>query len=222
MMNLCRHEEEFGFPAVWNYFATSHGKGPCDGIGGTVKRLARDESLRRTKDPMNTFQAFTKFCLENFNKIKFFVLTSEHIESERPKMEDRYKFGDTVPGTRSFHQIVPVDVNCISCKRLSSDEFFICTHNFGELPTRKEYQVGKYVAVVYDKDWFIGLIEEKDGDEYIINFMHPKNPIGSIHWPARKDSCLTPLNSILCQIQVPVPTTNRARESVLLDIERKL
>ena len=28
IMNLCRHEEDFGVPAVWNFFATSHGKGP--------------------------------------------------------------------------------------------------------------------------------------------------------------------------------------------------
>ena len=34
----------------WHFFATSHGKGPCDGIGGTVKRLATKASLQRTLD----------------------------------------------------------------------------------------------------------------------------------------------------------------------------
>ena len=29
------------------FCATSHGKGACDGIGGTVKRAAHSESLRR-------------------------------------------------------------------------------------------------------------------------------------------------------------------------------
>ena len=29
------------------FFATSHGKGPCDGIGGTDKRLAAKASLQR-------------------------------------------------------------------------------------------------------------------------------------------------------------------------------
>ena len=32
------------------FLATSHGKGPCDGIGGTVKRLATKASLQRTLD----------------------------------------------------------------------------------------------------------------------------------------------------------------------------
>ena len=30
------------------FFATSHGKQPCDGIGGTVKRIAAKASLQRT------------------------------------------------------------------------------------------------------------------------------------------------------------------------------
>lgn len=32
---LSRHKELFGVIARWNYFECGHGKGPCDGIGGT-------------------------------------------------------------------------------------------------------------------------------------------------------------------------------------------
>lgn len=28
---------------AWNFSATSHGKGPVDGIGATVKRMASDD-----------------------------------------------------------------------------------------------------------------------------------------------------------------------------------
>ena len=28
------------------FFATAHGKGPCDGLSGTIKRLARRASLQ--------------------------------------------------------------------------------------------------------------------------------------------------------------------------------
>ena len=31
----------------WIFFATSHGKSPCDGIGGTLKRVAYQESLKQ-------------------------------------------------------------------------------------------------------------------------------------------------------------------------------
>jgi len=36
---------EYGMDAKWNFFATTHGKSPCDGIGGTVKRLTTAENL---------------------------------------------------------------------------------------------------------------------------------------------------------------------------------
>ena len=39
-VNLANHEKDFGVLAEWYFFATNHGKGPCDGVGGTIKRLA--------------------------------------------------------------------------------------------------------------------------------------------------------------------------------------
>ncbi|MCH2405823.1 MAG: hypothetical protein MK200_06480 [Nitrosopumilus sp.] len=45
--NLSFHKDDFDVDAEWHFFATSHGKSPCDGIGGTVKRLVALESLRR-------------------------------------------------------------------------------------------------------------------------------------------------------------------------------
>ena len=46
--NLTYHSNDFELQATWNFFATSHGKQPCDGIGGTVKRIAAKASLQRT------------------------------------------------------------------------------------------------------------------------------------------------------------------------------
>ena len=46
-INLANHEADFGMPADWHFFATSHGKGPCDGVGEAVKRMAARASLQR-------------------------------------------------------------------------------------------------------------------------------------------------------------------------------
>ena len=43
-VNLCYHKTDVGCQAEWHFYATSHGKDPCDGIGGTVKRLAAKAS----------------------------------------------------------------------------------------------------------------------------------------------------------------------------------
>ena len=36
-VNLCSHQEDFGVSAEWHFYVTSHGKGACDGLGGTLK-----------------------------------------------------------------------------------------------------------------------------------------------------------------------------------------
>ena len=32
-LNLLNHKVDFNIKAEWNFFATSHGKSPCDGLG---------------------------------------------------------------------------------------------------------------------------------------------------------------------------------------------
>ena len=46
-INLCLHKDDFGISAEWNFYATSHGKGACEGVGGSVKRLAARASLQK-------------------------------------------------------------------------------------------------------------------------------------------------------------------------------
>ena len=46
-INLYMHQLDFGIVAEWHFHATAHGKGPYDGIGGTIKRKAARESLTR-------------------------------------------------------------------------------------------------------------------------------------------------------------------------------
>ena len=50
LYNLCQHKFDFGITAVWNFFATSHGKSPCDGIRGTVKELLPELAYRDRKN----------------------------------------------------------------------------------------------------------------------------------------------------------------------------
>ena len=45
--NLLMHKKDFEMKAELNFFATSHGKNACDGVGGTIKRLAARASLPR-------------------------------------------------------------------------------------------------------------------------------------------------------------------------------
>ena len=73
--NLCHHKDDFDIPAEWHFFATSHGKSPCDRIGGTVKRLAARASLQApyTNHILTPFQTF-EWATQNIKNITFFFL----------------------------------------------------------------------------------------------------------------------------------------------------
>lgn len=46
VQNLLHHFYDYGVHAKWHYHPTAHGKGPCDGLGASVKRAARKASLQ--------------------------------------------------------------------------------------------------------------------------------------------------------------------------------
>ena len=72
MINLVYHQDDFGIQAEWHFFATSHGKSACDGIGGTVKREAARASLRATTTGhILTPQQLFEWCSINITGIKF-------------------------------------------------------------------------------------------------------------------------------------------------------
>ena len=83
-------------------FATSHGKSPCDGIGGTVKRLTARASLQRPlTDQILSADAMFRFCKESIEGISFYFISRETMAPVREELAERFSCGSTVPGTRS-------------------------------------------------------------------------------------------------------------------------
>ena len=77
-INLCHHKTDFNLECVRKFFATSHGKSACDGIGGTVKRLAAKASLQSQAcgQIVNAEEMF-KFCKTEIKGIEFFYISKE-------------------------------------------------------------------------------------------------------------------------------------------------
>ena len=72
------HEEIHGTKAVRNYFETGHGKGPCDGLGGTCKRLAH-QAVRSGKCLIQDAEGFYD-CTAHSNMTN---ATFKHVSSSR-------------------------------------------------------------------------------------------------------------------------------------------
>ena len=100
LINLTLHHQDFGLDASWTFFATSHGKSPCDGIGGTVKRLTARASLHRsTFQQILTARDMFNFCCQSIEGIDFHFISKENMVEVRGQLADRFSKGRTVPGT---------------------------------------------------------------------------------------------------------------------------
>lgn len=122
---LSYHYRNFGVKAKWNFFATAHGKGPCDGLGGTVKRKVYHENLKQdTENQIKNAEEMFKFCVKTWKPtvIKFHLLTSNDILNAFNDVKIRFDKSRPIVGSRSFHSFVPLSIHLMEIKKLSSSE----------------------------------------------------------------------------------------------------
>jgi hypothetical protein len=141
MLNLTYHERDFGITASWTFTATSHGKGPVDGIGAAVKACATRYLLSGTSERAflspEEFFHFTKRAndrqvmigdLEPNRPIEVFYIKQSDIENILEKKLDLRWLQLTkkqwIEGIQSKHQFDPISLGKISCRRISSSRNF--------------------------------------------------------------------------------------------------
>lgn len=207
LVNLTFHFKDHNLHAEHNFFATSHGKSPCDGIGGTIKREASRASLRATvTNQILTPEDLYKWSKLNIKGIEVIYISSDNIQEHELKFElnDRYKYANTVPGTRSFHCFTPLENQSLKLKRISLDnKFDIFTFNNIEHSNNEKYQPGQYIAFYYDDEWFVGLIVEVsiENADCLVKFMQ-RNQI-NLTWSNNPAQCWVLFTKIITIINTP-------------------
>ena len=108
--NLSLHKEDHQTQAEWHFFATSHGKGPCDGVGGTLKRLASRASLQRTtQDQIQTPLQLSEWAKSNLPGITTVFCSKQDIAKHEEKLKDRFDSSITIAGTQKLHAFYPAE-----------------------------------------------------------------------------------------------------------------
>ncbi|KAE8741782.1 hypothetical protein FOCC_FOCC012690 [Frankliniella occidentalis] len=99
---------DFGVAAEWHFHATSHGKGPCDGIGGTIKRLATRATLQGPSDKqIISGRHLYDWCVANLQKITVKYVTEMAWVTAKILLRKRFDNAKTVEGTLQYHSFVP-------------------------------------------------------------------------------------------------------------------
>ena len=211
LTNLSFHKVDFGFSAEWHFFATSHGKNACDGVGGTIKRAAAHASLQRPlSNQILTPKQLYDFASQELKGILCFYVSSNDIEMNRSMLESRFTKRKTIPGTRSHHAFIPSNDGKIKMSRISGEIDLLAeplaVANFNV--DIESIPPGAYLACIYDSKWYIGMVLDLsvENKDIQVKFMHQRGPATTFFWPQKEDICWVPTAHILCLL-VP-PTSN--------------
>ena len=101
-----RHEEVFGMEASWDYFESGHGKGPCDGIGGTIKRLA-DQAVKHGRQIQDADDFAEWGSTSTSVRFKVRLVSRELFELHKKRYLELDKELQTVAGTKKIHAVRP-------------------------------------------------------------------------------------------------------------------
>lgn len=119
--NIIHHETDFEIPVEWHYHATAHGKGPCDGIGGNLKRLAARASLQASsKEQILTADALYKWAKKNLTETVVFFSSKGSHASSREDLASRFASAKVIPGTQKYHSVIPSSESTLSLRKYST------------------------------------------------------------------------------------------------------
>ena len=190
-LNLCHHKVDFGIDAEWHFFATSHGKGPCDGLGGTVKRLAARASLQRPYDHQKiTPRQLYEWASENIPAVSFSYCTTEDYKVAEAFLHDR-----TIPGTQMLHCFIPISKSTISTKVYSnSDTQKVERVTLSETTELSLEEINGFVTAVKNDQWWVGCVlrVEEECRKLFVIFLNTHGPSHTFAYPLKKQILSVP------------------------------
>jgi hypothetical protein len=150
---IANHNSTYGIHAKWNYWEAGHGKGPCDGLGGRVKRLA-DEAVNTGKvciqDPSD-FYAWSQSVNCTMKNVKFVFVSTE--ECENKAKENNQLNLKPIVGTMKLHAVVGKGDNCVAVRNTSCYCTTCLSHESATCSTwRNETLVSKVTAQSSNED----------------------------------------------------------------------
>ena len=196
------YKEDFGINAEWHFFATSHGKGPCDGVGGTIKRLTAKASLQRIQDKqILTPQDLFKFCRETLKNIKSIFLNVNDWEKEKEELNERQANAKTIPGTHKLHSFVPINSSELKVRSFSLANNFTTVkviRSRNKSPIK--IKTGYFVIILYNNKWWLCLVKNVTDDEIYVSCLHPHGPSLSYSFPDPTDDLCIDYNDIILKV----------------------
>lgn len=199
--------ERYGCPVQWKYFATSHGKGVVDGIGGAAKSNVRRRVMSKGANAriVQSSTDFAAVAQESLKEVNVLHVPQDEI-SEFIKRENPWGAIRDAPGISKVHLVKCFEGNC-ELFHTDRDTESLCSVVYANNVTKQKsmnLKVGDWVVVSYDDLKFPGEVIEVVGDDARVSVMHQGRK-GKWFWPSQRDAIDYKPESIHEKIDPPVP-----------------
>jgi len=204
-----------GLQIQWNFFATSHGKGPVDGIGGSVKRHVW-LAVKSRKHVVTNASTFLTAC--RGTNVDVIYMTDDDIREQNNLMntDEVFTGAEPIKGIAHMHQF-RVSNGMIEALQLSSDvvgsgsQLIQSVHSdntcLPETCDHSEFVVGDWCAVEYDKTLFPGEIRSLQGDDYEVSVMVKAGKYWK--WPQVEDKIFYQKQNVRKKLNAPKVVSSR-------------
>lgn len=118
---LSLHESEFNVTTTWNYLEAGHGKGPCDGLGASVKCSA-SLAVKQNKAVIQNasdFFAWTQRQSSNESVVSYLFISQEQYDQSGEIIKGRSQDLLPVKGTMRIHAVLPISEHVVYCRERS-------------------------------------------------------------------------------------------------------
>jgi len=118
---LSLHESGFNVTATWYYPEAGHGKGPCDGLGASVKRSA-SLAVKQNKAVIQNasdFFAWTQRQSSNESVVSYLFISQEQYDQSGEIIKGRSQDLLSVKETMRIHAVLPISEHVVYCRERS-------------------------------------------------------------------------------------------------------
>lgn len=118
MYNIANFETLYDIPSsTWTYLEVGHGKGPCDGVGGTGKRNA-DIGVNQGKAVIQSAADFHKWASTNHeSSVKYVLYTTDEVNEKKKFLQDAKPLA--VKNTLEIHAVCSKKPGYITVRQTS-------------------------------------------------------------------------------------------------------
>ncbi|XP_030827949.1 uncharacterized protein LOC115928135 [Strongylocentrotus purpuratus] len=204
---LCTLQEAHKIQIKWNFFSTSHGKGPVDGIGGSAKRFVMQRVLSR-QDIVADASSFVLAASFMENVCVTEVKSTEIAKrNEKLKLKDVFIQAKPITGIGKMHFLKVVKdevVSHILTKDNRADKDDVVVTQSGS----KAIVVGDWYVVEYEGKKFPGeVVGFTRKGEFQVSVMEPVGKYWK--WPTKKDAIFYMESKMITKLAPPEVVNNR-------------